>query len=477
MRALEPPPLRVLERLEIHPWLVVGVACSGAFIGQLDASIVQLALPALAQGFGAAVNEVSWVAIAYLLAFSCSLAVFGRVSEIFGRKLPYLIGFALFTVASLLCGLATTLPELVALRALQGVGGGLLGANSMTVLVTSISEDKRPRAIGWFTTAQAVGVSAGPIVGGFLLDGLGWQWIFWAAVPVGLAAFVMGWLVLPRTPARVQDRDEIYDLGGAVLLVPALGLGILALSQVSVWPLASPAMLASVGACIVFSALFLRRERKARWPVVDVGLFHARDFKAGFVGVMSGYGLLYGMLFLMSFAFVQGLDNSARIAGLKLAIIPVMLGLIAPFGISLSQRFTARRVGAAGMALCLAALLGIVTIGFGPDRLVVRLVAAALFGAGLGLFLAPNSHATLGAATQGHGASAGALVNLGRVLGSCIGVSAASSMLSWRLGPSAGPVRVDPAFVAAVADSLLVLAVFAAVAVAASLAFRRSDRR
>lgn len=480
MRSLEPPPLRILERQTFHPWLVVGIACAGAFIGQLDASIVQLALPALAQEFGVPVRDVRWVAITYLLAFAASLATFGRLSEMFGRKLPYLAGFALFTAASLYCGWATTLEELIVVRALQGVGGGLLGANSMTVLVKSVPLDKRARAIGWFTTAQAVGVSAGPIVGGFLLDALGWRWIFWAAVPFGLLALVLGWLVLPRTQGEAgreggRREGETYDLMGAVLLVPALGLGILALTQLSVWPLLSPAMLASAGASVGLMALFLRREKRVRWPVVDVALFRARDFTAGFVGVVLGYALLYGMLFLMSFAFVKGLDNSARDAGLKLATIPILLGLFAPVGLALGRRFTARRVGAAAMALCLAAILALVTIAFGPDRLVIRLAALALFGLGLGLFLAPNSHATIGAATAGHDASAGALVNLGRVLGSCIGVSAASSMLSWQLAEAARPARMGPAFVEAVAGSLLVLAAFAAIAAVASLSFRRTD--
>ena len=112
MSSFEPAPLRSLERLTIHPWLVVGVTCAGAFIGQLDASMVQLALPRLADGFEVKVAEVRWVAIAYLLAFAGSLGVFGRVCEMFGRKLPYLMGFALFTVASLLCGYATTLSAL-----------------------------------------------------------------------------------------------------------------------------------------------------------------------------------------------------------------------------------------------------------------------------------------------------------------------------------------------------------------------------
>jgi EmrB/QacA subfamily drug resistance transporter len=472
MASLEPPPLRSLERLAIHPWLVVGVTCAGAFIGQLDASIVQLALPRLAEGFDVRVDAVRWVAIAYLLAFAASLAVSGRVSEMMGRKLPYLVGFALFTVASLLCGWAETLEQLVALRALQGVGGGLLGANSMTILVTAVPQDKRPHAIGWFTTAQAVGVSTGPIVGGFLLELLGWRWIFWAAVPFGLLAFVLGWLVLPRSRDEDVKRDETFDLAGAVLLVPAVGLGVLALTQVSVWPLASPSMLACVAASVLFLVLFLRRERKTRWPVVDIELFRSRDFSAGFVGVVMGYALLYGMLFLMSFAFVKGLDNSAHVAGLKLATIPILLGLVAPLAARLATRFTARRVGVAGMALCLAALLALGVIAFGPDRLVVRLVALALFGAGLGLFLAPNSHATIDAAPRGHASSAGGLVNLGRVLGSCIGVSAASSMLSWRLGLSGSADRMGPAFVEAVAGSLFVLAAFAFVAIVASLVFR-----
>ena len=473
MASLEPPPLRSLERLAIHPALIVGVTCAGAFIGQLDASIVQLALPRLAEAFDVRVDAVRWVAIAYLLAFAASLAVSGRVSEMMGRKLPYLLGFALFTVASLLCGWAETLEQLVALRALQGVGGGLLGANSMTILVTAVPQEKRPHAIGWFTTAQAVGVSTGPIVGGFLLELLGWRWIFWAAVPFGVLAFVMGWLVLPRSRDEDVKRDETFDLAGAVLLVPAVGLGVLALTQVSVWPLASPSMLACAAASVLFLVLFLRRERKTRWPVVDIELFRSRDFSAGFVGVVMGYALLYGMLFLMSLGLVKGLDNRAHVAGLKLATIPILLGLVAPLAARLGGRFGARRVGIAGMALCLAAILALVAIAFGPDRLLVRLAALAVFGAGLGLFLAPNSHATIDAAPKGHASSAGGLVNLGRVLGSCIGVSAASSTLSWRLGLSGSADLMGPAFVEAVAGSLFVLAAFALVAITASLMARK----
>ncbi len=453
---IEPPPLRVLERLSFHSWLVVGVTCIGAFIGQLDASIVQLALPALTHAFDATVNEVRWVAIAYLVAFAGSLGVFGRVCDMFGRKLLYLGGFALFTGASLLCGQADALDHLIAYRALQGIGGGLLGANSMAILVKSVPVDKRARAIGLFTAAQAIGVSAGPIVGGLLLDALGWRWIFWAALPFGASAFVLGWLVLPRSTG--MTRDTTFDWAGAVLLVPSLVLAILALNQVSVWRLASPEMILCVAGSIVFLALFVRQEKRAAVPLVDLKLFRNRAFAGGIAGVALGYALLYGMLFLMAFALQKGLDNSATVAGLKLAVIPVVLGLAAPLGISLGERSSSRRVGTAGMAACLAAVAALALIAFGPDRFAIRLCALALFGFGLGLFMAPNSHATIDAAPAERSATAGALVNLARVFGSCIGISATSSTMAWQLGRLSGRDLMSPAFVGAVESSLLLLA-------------------
>jgi MFS family permease len=265
IRGGEPPPAAFLARQPFHPWLVVGVTCIGAFIGQLDASIVQLALPALKQTFQVSVNEVRWVAIAYLLAFASSLPVFGRICEMFGRKLLYLIGFAVFTVASLLCGLTDHFGWLVAFRVVQGIGGGLLGANSIAILVKSVPSDKRAHAIGLFTAAQAIGVSTGPVAGGILLDALGWQWVFWATVPFGFAAAALGWLVLPRTADFAGNRT--FDWQGALLLMPSLVLAILILNQASVWPLASPAMLLCMAGAIVFFALFVSQERAVASPL------------------------------------------------------------------------------------------------------------------------------------------------------------------------------------------------------------------
>jgi EmrB/QacA subfamily drug resistance transporter len=464
----EPEPLALLTRQGFHPWLVVGVTCIGAFIGQVDASIVQLALPTLQWAFKATVNEVRWVAIAYLLAVAACLPVFARLCEMVGRKLLYLAGFALFGAASLMCGLAQDLPTLIAFRVLQGVGGSLLAANSIAILVKSVPADQRAHAIGCFTAAQAIGVSVGPVVGGLLLASLGWQWVFWVAVPFSAAAVVLGWLVLPRTESLVS---ETFDWPGALLLIPSLLLAVLALNQLSVWPLLSLPTIACVAGAVAFLILFGRRERKAAFPLIELGLFRGAGFSTGILGVALVYALLYAMLFLSSYALLHGWHNSERITGLKLALIPVAIGLLAPLGIALSHRWGMRAVGVIAMTLCLGALLTFVAIGFWlqTDSLLPGLGGMFVFGAGLGLFMAPNSNATIAAAPAQHSGTAAGMVNLMRVLGSCVGVSAASSMMAWRLEQRGGRDGLDVLFegrplLDAIESSLAVLIIFAVAA-------------
>jgi EmrB/QacA subfamily drug resistance transporter len=473
IRGVEPPPAAFLARQPFHPWLVVAVTCIGAFIGQLDASIVQLALPALKSAFDVSVNEVRWVAVAYLLAYAASLPIFGRVCEMYGRKLLYLIGFTLFTVASLLCGFAPDLVWLVAFRILQGIGGAMLGANGLSILVKSVDPQRRARAIGVNTAAQAVGISAGPVVGGLLLQALDWQWVFWATVPFGVAGVFFGWLVLPRTADLVGDKT--FDWYGALLLMPSLVLAILALNQVSVWPLVSPEMILCTVAAVVFMVLFVRQERAAARPLVDLILFRNKAFTAGVIGILLAYALLFGMFFFVSFALIHGLHDSVRVTGFKMAVIPIAIGLVAPLGIFLSESLGSRAVRATGMALCVAALVVLSAIVLhSSGSLISGLSAFALFGVGLGLFMAPNNDATLSAAPASHAGTASAMLSLLRVLGSCIGISSASSVMSWRMEAMAGSAGQD-VFLAghplleAVESSLGMLVVFAVVAGCASL--------
>ncbi len=467
----EPAPLPSVTRLSAYPWLVVGVTCIGAFIGQVDASIVQLALPALERNFHATLSSVSWVAISYMLAFAAALPPFARMSEISGRKLLYILGYAIFTGASFLCGAAGSLAQLIFFRLLQGVGGALLGANSLTILASAAGPQRRGRALGIFATAQAVGVSVGPLAGGLLLHTLDWRWVFWVSVPFGVAGVLLGWLLLPQTADSASGKR--FDGWGALLLSPALASVVVWLSQFRAWPLASIASLAAASALLV--ALFIWRERRVESPLIDLHLFAIPAFTGGVVGVTLSYALLYAMLFLMSFAFVRGFDESSFSSGLRLAVIPVFIGLVAPFAGKLYENLGPRKLTTAGMTLSGAGIvLTWLSLNGANPSLLALAGGLAVFGAGLGLYIAPNNTATIAAAGKGRTGEAGGLLSLTRVLGSMAGVVTASTSLSWRLhtrtGSGAGTLAMPGhTVVEAVQDALWVLLLFAVTAGCAGL--------
>jgi EmrB/QacA subfamily drug resistance transporter len=433
----EPAPAAFFTRRASYPWIVIGTVCIGSFIGQLDASIVQLILPTLEHDFMARLGVVSWVAIAYQLAFAASLPVFARLVEIAGRKLLYLLGFALFGLFSLLCGFAADLPQLIALRALLGIGGALLGANAVVIVVRAAGADRQERALGIMAAAQAVGVSIGPVVGGVLLSALDWRWVFWVSVPFAIAGAALGWFVIPRSGERSPDRR--FDWRGALLLVPALALMLLAITESVRWGPVSPAFLGSLALSIVLLAMFIRRERRAPAPLVNLALFRSIPFATGILGVVLSYGMLYAMLFLMSFAFIRGFHDTPLAAGLRLAIVPLGLGVVAPFAGWLQDRLGVRTVLISGMAVCIAGLLLLseALTGAAGD-LTGAMIGLGIYGAGLGLFIAPNNSATMSAAPRERSGQAGGLLNLLRVFFTLLGVAGAAALLSSRLAAKTG---------------------------------------
>src|SRR5580704_16161972 len=181
------------------PWLAVATVCFGAFMGQLDASIVTVAFPALQHQFGAGLAAVQWVSLGYLLALTALLVPVGRWSDRVGRKLMYLYGFVIFGCASAGCGLAPSLAVLIGLRVVQAAGAAMLQANSVALVVISVPARTLRAALGVQAAAQAVGLACGPVVGGVLVGTVGWRWVFLINVPVGLLAVVAGWYLLPRT--------------------------------------------------------------------------------------------------------------------------------------------------------------------------------------------------------------------------------------------------------------------------------------
>jgi EmrB/QacA subfamily drug resistance transporter len=413
----EAPRPQVVREHRLAAWFAVGTVCFGAFMGQLDASIVTLAFPALQRQFGVGLAGVQWVSLAYLLALVASLVPVGRWSDRAGRKLVYLYGFVVFTGASAACGLAGSLSMLVGLRVVQAVGAAMLQANSVALVATSVPGGSRRAALGVQAAAQALGLAVGPTVGGMLIASVGWRWIFLINVPVGMAAVVAGWFLLPRTRQR----------NGGTGLDPA-GVGLLAVTTTGVLVAASAIsglrmpgwMLATCVALAVLAGVGLVWwERRADAPLLDLSMLSASGVAPGLIGALCGYIVLFGPLVLFPQTLAAHGHDPLRV-GLMLTALPAGFGLAAvaaermlPTHWSDRRRCLAGGLLAAGSAVGLA--MGVPLAGTVP--------LLGLLGIGLGTYIPANNSAVMAAIPARNAAAAGGMVNMTRGLGTALGVT------------------------------------------------------
>lgn len=411
---VEPRRPRAVRELPQAGWLAVGTVCLGAFMGQLDASIVTLTFPALQREFGASLAAVSWVSLAYLLTLVGLVAAVGRVADAAGRKLVYLYGFVVFSAASAACALAPGLGALVGFRVVQAVGAAMLQANSVALVVTSVPRQAMRAALGVQAAAQALGLALGPALGGVLVAAVGWRWVFWVNVPVGVLAVAAGWFLLPRTRERTHLGP--FDTPGLVLLggsTAALLLGLSGLAGLAMPPWVAPGLVAAAAVGLV---AFAHRERRAPSPLVDLAVLRPRPVSVGLVGALSAYLVLFAPLAL----FPQVLGAHGR-SGMVLTALPVGFALAA----LLAERVMPSRWGARARGV-LGALAGAVAAGAlaaRPDESGWVAAWLAVLGLGVGVFIPANNSAIMGAIPVGVSATGGGLVNMARGLGTALGVT------------------------------------------------------
>lgn len=414
----EPEPLRRVSGHHAAHWFVVAAVCVGAFMGQLDASIVTLALPTLRRDFGVGLGAVEWVALSYLLVLVALVTMVGRLADMVGRKSLYLHGFGIFVIGSALCGLAPTLEFLVAARALQAIGAALLQANSIALIVHATPRDRLGRGIGVQGAAQAMGLALGPVVGGALLGAGGWRLIFLVNVPVGIVGILLGRLLLPRSEGL--SGRQAFDWTGAALFVPAVGGLMGALSSGHDQGLRSPLFLALGSASVILGAAFVAHERRTCSPLIDLRLFRRVHFSAGIASGLLSYLVMFGVLFLVPFYLELWRRMGTVKAGLTLSVLPLALGVVAPLGGRLADRVGARRVTAGGMVVTAIGLVGLGFMHQGP-ALVVEL---AWIGAGIGAFTPANNAAIMASAPVAQAGVAGGILNMTRGVGTSLGVAA-----------------------------------------------------
>ena len=424
---------RVVREHPMAGWLAVTTVCFGAFMGQLDASIVMLTFPALQAQFHAPLAAVQWVSLSYLLALVGLVAAAGRVGDAAGRKLVYLHGFGVFTAASAACALAPGLSLLVVFRVVQAMGAAMLQANSVALVVTSVDRDRMRAALGVQAAAQALGLALGPLLGGVLVASLGWQWVFWVNVPVGVMAVVAGRYLLPRT--RQHTGLGRFDGPGLILLGTATTALLLGLSGFSGLPLPAWAAAASIAASAAGFVAFVIRERRTRNPLIDLSVLHPRAVSVGLIGALFAYLVLFGPLTL--FPQVLGAHG---IAGLTLTALPAGFALAAVSAEPLlPTRCGSSLRGLIGAVIFLAASGALIAAPATPVWVGAGLLA---LGLGLGVFIPANNSAVMSAIPAPMSAMGGSLVNKARGLGTALGVAAvtlclhAAQMRGW---PSVGP--------------------------------------
>jgi len=422
---------------ERRVWLVIAAACVGAFMGQMDASITQLILPVLERDYHASVDQVSWVSVIYLLVVAVLLPVFGRLSDIYGRKTFYLCGFAVFVTGSALSGLAPSLGFLICARALQAVGSAILGANSVAIIVSIAGKALRGRALGVQAAVQAVGLCTGPAVGGIIVSELSWRWVFWINVPIGIAGAIAAFLLIPASGGRASGGR--FDWWGAVLLTPGLATLVFAINQVGAWGLASPSILIAVALAGVFLIAFIWREERSSFPLISLGLFRNASFALGNIAGMMANAVLFGVFFLVPFTLERAFQDTPLSAGLRLTLVPLMLAVMGPVSGALSDKIGAHILCSAGM-MTAAGGLGILYAALDPGSpsLTMLTVALGVFGVGLGLFLAPNNSAIMGSAPPAEVGEAGSVMNVVRALGMSLGIALTSAILASQIGQGAG---------------------------------------
>jgi len=419
------------------PWLAVGVVCFGAFMGQLDASIVTLTFRPMEHDFAQPLAAVQWVSLAYLLLLVALVTPAGRLADSFGRKLIYGYGFVVFTIGSAACGLAPSLGILIGARLFQAAGAAMLQSNSVALVTTSVPRERMRLALGVQAAAQSLGLALGPTLGGLLTQTAGWRAVYWINVPVGILAVVAGRYLLPRT--RQRSRFEYFDWPGATLLGTATTALLVALSVIGGLP--APAWFALVMVVVAVAAGlgFAVRQRRARFPLVPPTLLHSARLALGLAGAFLGYLALFGPLVLVP-QLLDGHGNAAR-TGLILSALPVGFGVAALTAEWVFPAGLPNRVrGCIGAVVSAVALVMLIFWAGSTAGLVVLL---GLAGLGLGVFVPANNAVIMRSAAASSAAVMGGLVNMARGIGTTFGIALVTVALHLAGSRQAGVGHAD----------------------------------
>ena len=422
-------------------WYVLIAVGTSILLATIDGSIVNVALPTMRADFGTSFNVIQWVALAYLLTMATLTLGIGRLGDVLGKKRIFILGFAVFTAASMLCGLAPSIEFLIAFRVIQAVGGTMMLALGASILIDAFPPHERGKALGWMGTAVSVGVITGPVVGGLLISAFDWRFIFFVNLPVGILGLWLAARTIPDLPPLPGQRMDY--VGAGLLSLTLLGVS-LALTLGQDRGFGSPEILALFALALLALIGFVLLELRLTSPMIDLRIFSEPLLTVSVITGFATFVAASATFFLLPFYLEGVLDFEVRQVGLLLGVTPLALGITSPLSGALSDRIGVRKLTLAGLVILTFAFISFRILDV-DTSVPVFLALVVPLGIGMGVFQSPNNSAIMSSVPRAYSGVASGILSLTRLLGQISGIAVLGSVWAARVTAMAGPGNGDAA--------------------------------
>ena len=455
---------------ENKKWWTLAAVSFGLFMIMLDNTVVNVALPSIQRDLDAGLSELEWVVSGYALTFAALMLIGGKLADAYGRRLLFVIGIAVFTLASLACGLSTSGEMLIAARIAQGAGAALLNPATLSIVTATFPPRQRGTAIGIWVGVSALALAIGPLVGGLLTDYASWHWIFFVNVPVGIIAIAASYLFIDESRDPTHER---LDLPGLVTSAAGLFALTYGLIEANTYGWGSPRILGAFAVAVIGLVSFVVLERRQRAPMLDLTLFRNRTYAGANLVVLLVALAMFGVFFFVSLYMQNVLGFSAVQTGAAFLPLTILIILVAPIAGRMSDRFGSRGLITVGMLLVAGQLLAFSRLG--EDASYWNLLPALILGGvGMSLTMTPSTAAATRAVPVAKAGVGAAVLNAFRQVGGSIGIALLGAIMASQL---ADPPTVE-SFMRGFERTLLVGAGIAiAAAVVAAVLIRPHDMR
>ncbi|MDR0660949.1 MAG: MFS transporter [Prevotellaceae bacterium] len=444
-------------------WVLLVVCLSSSLVPFMGSSI-NLALPHIARDFSLHSVQQSWILTAYLLSSAILQVPFGRLADIWGKRNVYMIGLGVFTIATIFCGYAFNGTSLIILRALQGVGSAMIFSTSMAIISSVFAPKERGVAMGINAATVYLAAAAGPSFGGFITQGLGWEYIFTITAGIALLSLIGSFVVMKDRWA--EAKGEPFDMRGSIIY----GLAIMAL----IYGLTILPQILGIGLIVASAILFMvfvKREHKEKYPVFNVNfLFGNKVFRMSSTAALINYAATFPIGFLISLYLqeVKGLDP--RTAGLVLIVQPAIQAVLSPLAGKLSDKIQPRYLASGGMALITVILLAIAWFISPTTPISVILVMLSSLGVGFAAFSSPNTNAIMGSVEKRYYSMASATTGTMRLTGQAFSMGITTMIISIIIGKQAITPEVSAELMNVIHVTFIIFAVLCAFGVYTSMA-------